>query len=200
MELIRARISDLCYNQIVSFLGGRRKMMGEQTEKMISECSEEIVKLSRPRVIYKILPAKDGNIPDFPIPGENIKKLLSGCSAAVMMAATIGTEPVSYVERLRVLDIGRAFICDACASAAVENVCDNFENDLREALRAEGCALTRRFSPGYGDMPLDIQPDFIAFLDAARRIGITVTDSYLMLPQKSVTAVMGIRQMPETKK
>ena len=56
---------------------------------------------------------------------------------------------------------------------------------------------TDRFSPGYGDLPLDLQPALCAALDAQRRLGLTVTDSLLLNPVKSVTAVIGLSPTPQ---
>ena len=69
------------------------------------------------------------------------------------------------------------------------------EEELRA--RLPGWFLTDRFSPGYGDLPLCIQPEVCAALDAGRRVGIHVSDSFLMNPMKSVTAVIGIADRPQ---
>ncbi len=90
-----------------------------------------------------------------------------------------------------------AVIMDACASTAVENVCDNFEFDLRERLRVEGLTLSDRFSPGYGDLPLQCQPALCAALNTVRRIGLTVTPNLILVPRKSVTAILGISDRPQ---
>ena len=82
---------------------------------------------------------------------------------------------------------------DCCASAAIENVCDNLCADLQEEL--EGY-LTDRFSPGYGDLPITLQRSFLLALNAQRRIGLTVTDSCLLIPSKSVTAIIGVSDAP----
>ena len=63
---------------------------------------------------------------------------------------------------------------------------------VRYAPAVAGCALRHRFSPGYGDLPLSVQPAFLAALDATRRLGITLTSSFLMVPTKSVTAFVGV--------
>ena len=83
----------------------------------------------------------------------------------------------------------------ACGSAWVESGCNAAEEELR--VRLPGLFLTDRFSPGYGDLPLDIQPAVCAALDAGRRVGIHVSDSFLMNPMKSVTAVIGIADRPQ---
>ena len=86
---------------------------------------------------------------------------------------------------------------DACASTAIENICNNFESDMRRAVEAEGRYLTDRFSPGYGDLPIAEQPKFFALLDMTRRIGVSLTPTTIMVPRKSVTAIMGIARTPQ---
>jgi cobalamin-dependent methionine synthase I len=100
--------------------------------------------------------------------------------------------------RREVTDMADAVIMDACASVAVENVCDHFEFDLRRQLEGEGQYLTDRYSPGYGDLPLNCQSRLCDALDAQRRIGLTVTASSIMVPRKSVTAILGISDRPQT--
>ena len=92
-------------------------------------------------------------------------------------------------------DMARAVILDACGSALVEKGCDEAERDI--AVRFPGLYLTDRFSPGYGDLPLSLQPGICAVLDAERRVGIHVTPSFLMNPSKSVTAVIGLSDKPQ---
>ena len=113
------------------------------------------------------------------------------------MAVTLGPGIERLLMRREVTDMADAVILDACASAAVENVCDHFEFDLRDALKGEGLYLTDRFSPGYGDLPLDAQARLCAALDTARRIGLTVSSNYIMVPRKSVTAILGISERPQ---
>ena len=114
------------------------------------------------------------------------------------MAATLGAETDTLLRRAQARSMADAVILDACASAAIENVCDNLCADIEAAL-APMC-LTDRFSPGYGDLPLGQQGALCRLLDAERRIGLTLTDGGLMLPQKSVTALMGVSPAPVKKR
>ena len=95
-------------------------------------------------------------------------------------------------------DMAKALILDAAASAAVENVCDNLCADLAEALAPQ--YLTDRFSPGYGDLPLSQQKELFRLLDVTRRIGVSLSESGLMVPQKSVTALIGVSDHPQPKR
>jgi cobalamin-dependent methionine synthase I len=81
---------------------------------------------------------------------------------------------------------------DAVATAMIEENCDHLEEDIRENMR--GYTLTMRFSPGYGDLPLALQPQILAALDAARRIGVTCGPALIMTPMKTVTAIIGARE------
>ena len=88
--------------------------------------------------------------------------------------------------------MSRAVVMQAAAAAMLEDYCDRINEEIRENYEKQGYYLRPRFSPGYGDFPLDCQPALLAGLDAGKRIGITLTDSLLMAPSKSVTAVMGV--------
>lgn len=158
---------------------------------------EEIARAAEPRLVYRRLALAGGAIPGLPLAGEDIQGLLAESREAVLMAVTLGPGIERLLMRREVTDMADAVILDACASAAVENVCDHFEFDLRDALKGEGLYLTDRFSPGYGDLPLDAQARLCAALDTARRIGLTVSSNYIMVPRKSVTAILGISERPQ---
>ena len=79
-------------------------------------------------------------------------------------------------------------MADALCSAAIEGFCD-----LLNARLAEGLSTRARFSPGYGDMSLEYQRDFISVLDAGKNIGLALTQSLMLTPTKSVTALIGIQ-------
>jgi hypothetical protein len=91
--------------------------------------------------------------------------------------------------------MAQAVILDACGSAFVEQGCDAAEEELKK--RFPDLFLTDRFSPGYGDLPLDLQPSICAALDTPRRLGLHVTGSFLLNPGKSVTAVIGLSDRPQ---
>ena len=80
----------------------------------------------------------------------------------------------------------------AAAAAVIEAFCDEENEQLRKEAAAEELYLRPRFSPGYGDLSLGCQRDFLNLLKAQKNIGLTVTDSGLMVPVKSVTAIIGI--------
>ena len=89
---------------------------------------------------------------------------------------------------------------DAVLSAAIEAVCDQAESELREEAQRRDMYLTDRFSPGYGDMPLAQTREICEILDASKSIGLTVSHSGIMIPRKSVTAVMGVSRTPVSRR
>ncbi len=127
---------------------------------------------------------------------------LRGCKTAVIFAATLGMEVDRYLQRTGVRSQADALIVDACATAMIEEVCNTFCASLEHRLPplAQGhYAFRSRFSPGYGGLGLECQSDLLALLDANRKIGLTLTDSLLMVPTKSVSAIVGIDLMSDEK-
>lgn len=91
--------------------------------------------------------------------------------------------------------MSRAVVLQACAAARIESYCNEINDKLKAEAAEEGLYLRPRFSPGYGDLPLSCQPDFCRVLEAEKTVGITLTESFLMMPSKSVTAVIGVSKI-----
>lgn len=96
------------------------------------------------------------------------------------------------IRRLETEDMTKAVMTDFLASAAVEQVCDHVDELVKNELGMFN--QTWRFSPGYGDLPIEIQRDFLAVLDAQKRIGLNATENNILTPRKSVTAVIGLSE------
>lgn len=127
--------------------------------------------------------------------GETARKMLADCDRAVLLACTLGAGFEAMLRAEQARGMARAALLDACGSAWAEAGCDGAEREI--AARFPGLFLTDRFSPGYGDLPLELQRDICAALDAGRRLGVQVTDSLMMNPAKSVTAVIGLSDRPQ---
>ena len=128
---------------------------------------------------------------------RDLAGVLAGCSEICIFAATLGSLLDALIDRKQVSDMSEALLLEAVSNAAIENVCDNFENDLRKHLKETGKYLSDRVSPGYGDISLAIQKEICDILNSFRRIGLTVTDTCMMIPRKSVTAIAGISRNPD---
>ncbi|MBQ9898627.1 MAG: 5-methyltetrahydrofolate--homocysteine methyltransferase [Ruminococcus sp.] len=130
--------------------------------------------------------------------GNAIREHLQGCTRAVLLAATLSAEADKLIRQAGVRDMAQALAVDCVCSAAIEQVCDRAEEEIFAEIRAP--FRTWRFSPGYGDLPIDLQADFLAALNAQRRIGLTATAESLLIPSKSVTALIGISDEPVRKR
>ncbi len=127
--------------------------------------------------------------------GGTALKMLAQCHRAALLACTLGARFDLALTAVQARDMARAVILDACGSALVEQGCDEAEKEL--SARFPGRYLTDRFSPGYGDLSLELQRDICAALDTPRRLGLHVTESLLLNPVKSVTAVIGLSDRPQ---
>ena len=117
-----------------------------------------------------------------------LKKLLSNSKRVLVFAATIGFDIDRRITKYSKIDPAKALIFQAIGTERVESLCDAFEEDIRHE---KGYDLTSRFSPGYADLPLEIQKDLFRALDCYKHIGVTLNDSLLMSPSKTVTAIIG---------
>ncbi len=120
-----------------------------------------------------------------------LAKNLCGCREAVVFAATVGAGIDRLIQRYAAVEISTAVWLQAIGAERVEALCDVFCDELERLLACEGLHTRARFSPGYGDLPLETQRAMTDFLDCRRKIGVTLGESLLMSPGKSVTAIVG---------
>ena len=120
------------------------------------------------------------------------KRTRLGGSDVVFLCGTIGAEFDAWQRRLSVLSAADALLSQQIGLDAVEKVMDELEKRLRLEVEVEGKILKPRRSPGYGDLPLALSRTILAELDAPRKIGVSITDSDLLVPSKSVTAICEI--------
>lgn len=150
---------------------------------------------ARPRWCSLRLPLEEGAPPADTaalLPGRDAASHLSGCTAAVLLAITLGQGLEAALRRAMAQDVEQGVYLDAAAGVLAEQYAEAAEEALRRAAGEEGLFLTGRFSPGYGDLPLSVQGAWVRLLDAPRKIGLTVNESGLLLPRKSVTALLGL--------
>lgn len=121
-----------------------------------------------------------------------LRRCLAGCEEIVLFAATVGIGIDRLIARYEAVSPARALMLQALGAERIEALCDAFCADLAARYREMGKVLRPRFSPGYGDLPLETQRDVFRALDCPRKIGLTLNDSLLMSPTKSVTAIVGV--------
>ena len=117
---------------------------------------------------------------------------LEGCESILLFAATVGTGLDRLMARYSPLSPTKALLFQAIGAERIEALCDVFCSEIEQEKARDGFACTSRFSPGYGDFALDAQRDFFAVLDCPRKIGLHLSDTLLMSPTKSVTAIVGL--------
>ena len=173
----------------------------EATRRAVEQAAKELTEKLVPRFVYKVFSVEHTESGAFlpeaglALPGKMAKTMLQSCDRAALLCCTLGAEFDRLLRMTQARGMARAAILNACGSAYAEAGCNEAEKEI--ASRYPKLFLTDRFSPGYGDLPLSIQPGFITALDADRRLGVTVTDSLLMLPAKTVTAVIGLSESPQ---
>lgn len=122
-----------------------------------------------------------------------IARHMTGCHAAYLACATLGAGFDAFQRRVSVSSGADALIAQAIGAALIEKLMDSVEDEIRTGL-LPGETLARRYSPGYGDFPLAAQRTLLDLLDAPRTVGVALTDNLLMVPSKSVSAVIGVRK------
>jgi cobalamin-dependent methionine synthase I len=110
----------------------------------------------------------------------------------LLFAATLGLELDRLIARYSVRMPSRAVVLQALGAERVESLCNLFLQELKPEYAVRGQTMRPRFSPGYGDLSLDFQKDLFALLNCSKHIGLSLNESLLMSPTKSVTAVVGL--------
>ncbi|MDO4458704.1 MAG: vitamin B12 dependent-methionine synthase activation domain-containing protein [Clostridia bacterium] len=174
-------------NEVARRLGTERGY----TDEMIESCRRELLKVITPKFSYTISDAvySDDNVIDLgyvKIKSETLNKNLQHSPVVYTFAATVGHGVDRLLMRLSKISQAKYFVTDALASAYAEALADYANNYIKQ-----GKNCRPRFSPGFGDVPLSFQKDILGAVNAQKLLGITLTESFLMSPMKSVTAFIG---------
>lgn len=168
--------------------------------ELLKSCEAMVQGTLTYRVCWQVLPVQctdDGVMLDtLMLPSKQLAHLLTPCSTAVVFAGTIGVGIDRLVSRYSHISPAKALMLQALGAAQIEALCDVFCADIE---RETGLCGVPRFSPGYGDLALDTQKEIFAQLGCEKRIGLTLNDSLLMSPTKSVTAIMGLTDVVQQK-
>lgn len=190
-------LSKLNRREALRYLGYKSTDVDENIKNIMDICEKKVLSAAKPRFTYKVfnIEITGGGVhcigTDLVLKGNSILEHLKGCEMAVLMAVTISSDIDRLIRIAHLEDIAHALIIDSMSSVAVEQAGDRAE----EIIDSEFSEYykTFRFSPGYGDMPIQQQPEFIKQLNADKLIGLTVNaDSFMLMPTKSVTAVIGL--------
>ncbi len=161
----------------------------EQAQRLV----DDLIRPAAAAVVFDI--KRNGEkifVADTELEGKSIKKLLAPCNKCVVMAITVGFELDMKIAALGSSSPALSLLADAAASSAVEDACDACCESIESEL---GVKLTPRFSPGYGDLSMNIQPALLTLTNARRDLGLTVGSGCMLSPIKSVTAIAGIKEV-----
>ena len=180
------KLEKLNRNEAVRYLGGAGIRLNYRMDVLMDECEKAVLEKASPKYLYV---EKDLPCPQI-MGGKDIESHLNGCEKAIVMCATVGSEVDKLIRISQISDMARAVVMDSLASVAVEQVCNAFDKIIAE--KYSDYNLTFRFSPGYGDYPIELHKIFLQMLDAPKKIGLCTNDNFLLTPTKSVTAVLGL--------
>ncbi len=176
--------------EIFRYLG----MTGEDPaiKELVDECISELGSLPDMRVCYLNLHVENEMVQKWIAESSTVKKCLSDCENIVLFAATVGILPDRLIAKYSSISAAKAVVFQAIGAERIEALCDAFCDDIKREFSKTGQKVFPRFSPGYGDFDIGCQKEIFALLDCSRKIGLSLNESMLMSPTKSVTAIVVI--------
>lgn len=166
------------------------KQPSDRDIRIMEECIDEALPVMDYKVCYKY---SDPSL--FLKDSVTAGRFLKGAETAVVFAATAGFGIDRLILKYGVSSPVKALFFQAVGAERVESLCDIFQRDICKD-NSESLYPGHRFSPGYGDFRLNMQTEITDILDTSRQIGVTLNDSLLMSPSKSVTGVFGLFNTP----
>lgn len=165
----------------------------DQINDLLSECLNELDGKLSYKVCYVSLGLKINNdecdFDVFTVKSKNLANHLTGCDKVIAFAATIGIEIDKLIAKYGRLAPSKALMFQAIGAERIENLCDLFCNEIEKEYNLK---TKSRFSPGYGDLSLEVQKDLFSVLQCYKKTGLCLNESLLMSPSKSVTAFVGL--------
>ena len=166
----------------------------DELSALLDRCIEESEGILSYNLCYAEFPlTRVENSLDFgfaEVRSEKLSAHLEGCSRIIILAATVGIELDRLIAKYSRISPAKALLLQGLGAERIEALADKFCGDLV----ADGLVITPRFSAGYGDLSLELQRDIFRVLDCQRKIGLTLNESLLMSPTKSITAIIGIKE------
>lgn len=160
---------------------------------LVDDAIDKIENNVHPKSVYRIFDcAVDDNgvtIDGVRFESKRLAENMAGCKRVVVFGATLGTECDRLIKIASATDIALAMALQAAAASKIEEVCDYLEDAIKDEYNV---TLRQRYSPGYFDLSISSQRDIFNLVDITKRIGLTLTDTFEMVPMKSVTALIGI--------
>lgn len=198
MPVYNPPLEEINQGEVRRYAGLRQKNFDR---RLIQEACDEVRLLATPRGKYEIyeydcfsgIVAGSGPV----LEGKSIRHHLEGCDRIAVMTATAGGAVEQAVtDNFAAGRYAYSLLLDAAGTQAVEQIADEVEREISRLAGRMGLVPRWRFSPGYGDWPLTAQRE-IASLAGCSKIGIVLTESLMLQPRKSITAVVGLGSRTE---
>lgn len=181
------------FGEILRYMNaGKDFLSEEQIKEYIEECENNLTY----KVCYCEFPLnKDGESFDFSfmkVKSSLLQKNLFGCKSAIVFSATVGLFIDRIISKYSKISPSKALFFQSLGAERIESLVNTFNREIESEFLKKGLYTKVRISPGYGDFPLECQKDILNVLDSSRKIGISLNESLIMSPSKSVTAIIGI--------
>lgn len=196
------------FNEVARYLGYRRTTPPDaDVSDLMKKAASEMQAVLKPQAVFEIFDL-DCKFEKKDETGRDIYKItfadvtshskdlganLKNCKKVALMAATIGPQVDALIRKYTSLDSVYASILQATGAMYIEEVVDLVNKEIKKLAESDGFSTRPRYSPGYGDVPLEMQKDFFRLLPCTR-IGLTLMDTLIMAPEKSVTAFVGVKE------
>ena len=192
---------------VLRYLGYQNHQADIATLEYIEQIKTELQTCIKPKYVYGKwkctvdtagTPAGIVKIENIVFSSKNLASHIRDCEWVILLAVTLGTEADTIIRRYCVIDAAKAAVAQAVCTAMLESFCDSLECHIASEESGEGVFLKSRFSPGYGDFNIIHQKDILKLLEYKKRTGITLTDKFMMIPAKSITAIIGLTKEKQT--
>ncbi|MBM7000419.1 vitamin B12 dependent methionine synthase [bacterium] len=199
------RVSSLPRDEVLRYMGVRDGALPDDLAARVDAGMRRCLEVARPRGVTRAFRVAGTGVDEatglpvvtlegcaLRLVGNDVAAHLAGAREVGLLAVTLGIGVERELRALSHTDQLGELVMDAAGTTAVERAADAAEADLVAYAASRGLYTNFRYSPGYGDLPLDCQPTLLAALDAQRRLGLTLTRTDLLVPTKSVTALVGM--------
>ena len=179
------------------YLGYSRTVSPDQdVSGLMEKAADEMAAIMKPQAVFEVFDLTVGleselSFADVSLHSRDLSRNLAGCSKVALLAATLGPQVDALIRRHSSTDPVYASILQATGPMYIEELVDLVNEEIKKIAASQGLKTKPRYSPGYGDVSLEVQKDFFRLLPCTR-IGLTLMDTLIMAPEKSVTAFVGL--------
>ena len=174
----------------LKYLGYQNQKIDDSFFQLLDECLQEIDQMASFKVTYQSFPLSFDPLyienAHINIHYPDLMELFQNCHEVIVIGCTLGIQIDRKLKCYSHLDMTKMTVFDAVASSYLEEKCDEYENKHIIGKR------TFRFCPGYGHVPIELNKSLARVIDCQKKIGLTVQDSHILLPQKSMIGLIGL--------